>query len=92
VEQLEPLTNMDRIEHALEEGYRAAMDGQLAMKQFYAITTPASGDSFATIETTLTPLIAKLTSAHLFMQESREWFELAATIFKREKLEAESGD
>ena len=91
MEPIEPLTHFERIEKALEEGYQTARDATKAMEQFHTISVSGENlDSLATIESTLDPLIAKLTSAHLFMEEAREWFTLAKNIFAQAKLEAEN--
>ncbi len=86
MEYIEPLSDMDRIEHAIKEAYLAAGRAHESLERFKAHSTALDDpEPFA-------PLLTELTSGLLFHKEAREWIDLAVTIFAEAKLEAENGD
>ena len=84
-EYVEPLSDMDRIEHAIKEMDLAVDRAFKSLERFKSHKTSVEeADLF-------TPLLTELTQGLLFHKEAREWLSLAATIFERAKLEAENG-
>lgn len=84
MEYVEPLSNIERIEHAIEEMDLAIGRACRSLERFKNHKTSVEeADLFA-------PLLTELTQGLLFHKEAREWLALAAAIFTEAKLEAEN--